>query len=102
MAYFGAPQPRWDHAAQALLCAVALQKECARFRAETGIEFYMRIGVHTGELLIGYMGSEKRADYTVIGDTVNLAARLEGANKSFDSAILCSAETYEQADGADL
>ena len=53
MAYFGAPVPRWDHAAQALHCAVALQNECAKFREETGIEFYMRVGVHTGDVIVG-------------------------------------------------
>lgn len=99
MAYFGAPIPRYDHPSQALLCAVALQEECARFREETGIPFYMRVGVHTGPVIVGYMGAEQRADYTVIGDTVNLASRLEGKNKEFGSWIMCSADTYFAATG---
>ncbi|HEX8834206.1 MAG TPA: adenylate/guanylate cyclase domain-containing protein, partial [Abditibacteriaceae bacterium] len=97
MAYFGAPVPRWDHAAQALHCAIALQNECARFREETGIPFYMRVGVHTGDVIVGSVGSAQRADYTVIGDTVNLASRLEGKNKEFGSWIMCSTETYDAA-----
>jgi adenylate cyclase len=100
MAFFGAPIPRWDHAAQALACAVAMQNECARFREETGIEFYMRIGVHSGEATIGLMGSEERADYTVIGDTVNLASRLENKNKELGSRIMCSDDTYVASEGA--
>lgn len=99
MAFFGAPIPRHDSASQALLCAVALQEECARFRDETGIPFYMRIGVHTGPVIVGYMGSDQRADYTVIGDTVNLASRLEGKNKEFGSWIMCSADTFYAASG---
>ncbi len=103
MAYFGVPLPYEDHAACALRCAVDLQEACARFRTETGIEFYMRVGVHTGEVIAGSMGSEGDGEsqpllnYTVIGDTVNLASRLEGANKQFGSWIMCSAATYEAA-----
>lgn len=97
MVYFGAPVPRYDHAEQALLCAIAMQEECARFREDTGVPFYMRIGVHTGDVIVGSMGSESRLDYTVIGDTVNLASRLEGKNKEFGSWIMCSAATYEAA-----
>lgn len=100
MAYFGAPVPRWDHAAQALHCAVAMQEECARFREETGIEFYMRVGVHTGDCIVGSMGSADCLNYTAIGDTVNLASRLEGKNKDFGSWIMCSQATYEAAPDA--
>lgn len=100
MAFFGAPAPRWDHAAQALTCAIAMQNECARFREETGIDFYMRIGVHTGEVIVGYMGSEERADYTVLGDSVNLASRLEAKNKELGARIICSNDTYVAAAGA--
>lgn len=103
MAYFGVPLPFEDHAACALKCAITLQDACADFRAETGIEFYMRVGVHTGDVIAGSMGSEGDGDsqpllnYTVIGDTVNLASRLEGKNKEFGSWIMCSAATYEAA-----
>lgn len=103
MAYFGVPLPLDDHAACALRCAIALQEACVAFRKETGIEFYMRVGVHTGEVIAGSMGSEgddqsqPLLNYTVIGDTVNLASRLEGKNKEFGSWIMCSATTYNAA-----
>ena len=99
MAFFGAPIPRADHAAQALRCAIALQDECARFRQETGLPFLMRIGVHTGMVQIGSVGSQLQFNYTIIGDTVNLASRLEKKNKEFGSRILCSAQTHEAAPG---
>ncbi len=99
MAFFGVPMPRYDHASQAVLCAIAMQEECARFREDTGIEFYMRIGVHSGEMIAGSIGATKAGflNYTTIGDTVNLASRLEGKNKEFGSWIMCSAETFEAA-----
>jgi adenylate cyclase len=100
MAFFGVPVPQPGHAASALRCAVEMQRECALFRAQTGIPFYTRIGIHTGEVIAGCMGSEgaeTKINYTVIGDAVNLAARLEGKNKDLGSWILCSAATYEAA-----
>jgi class 3 adenylate cyclase len=100
MAYFGVPLERYDHAERALACAIELQEECVRFRLETGIDFKMRIGIHTGEVIAGSVGAEGTTsdepffNYTVIGDTVNLASRLEGKNKEFGSWIMCSADTY--------
>jgi adenylate cyclase len=97
MAFFGAPAPHFDHAGLALSCAVAMQEECARFRRESGIDFYMRVGVHSGEAIVGEMGARERNEYTVIGSTVNLASRLEGKNKDVDSRILCSDDTFALA-----
>lgn len=97
MAFFGAPFVRPDHAARALRCALAMQDECARFRRETGIPFWMRIGVHTGDLIVGSVGSDDQLNYTVIGDAVNLASRLEATNKTFGSRIICSADTHREA-----
>jgi class 3 adenylate cyclase len=99
MAFFGAPLPRFDHAARALSCAVAMQETVREFRDETGTNFHLRVGVHTGDVIVGCVGSRERSDYTVIGDTVNLASRLEGKNKEFDSWILCSSETIAAAPG---
>lgn len=100
MAFFGVPIERYDHAERALACAIELQEECVRFREETGIDFKMRIGIHTGEVIAGSMGAEGMGEdkphfnFTVIGDTVNLASRLEGKNKEFGSWIMCSSATY--------
>jgi adenylate cyclase len=103
MAYFGVPVPRDDHAGCALRCAMEIQEECCRFRADTGIPFYTRIGIHTGELIAGSIGSQSSSGsliaYTVIGDTVNLASRLEAKNKEFGSWILCSKATADAAPG---
>ncbi|HEX8552542.1 MAG TPA: adenylate/guanylate cyclase domain-containing protein [Abditibacteriaceae bacterium] len=99
MAYFGAPVPRFDHAARALHCAIAMQEATLLFREETGIEFYLRVGLHSGDVIVGCVGSAERSDYTVIGDTVNLASRLEGKNKEFSSWIMCSEATINAAPG---
>ena len=103
MCFFGVPLPRADHARRALQCALELQEECARFRAQTGIPFRMRIGLHAGPLIVGSVGSEAgngsaaHMNYTVIGDTVNLASRLEAKNKEFGSWIMCSRALGEAA-----
>ena len=105
MCFFGVPLPRADHARRALQCALELQEECARFRHETGVPFRMRIGLHTGPLIVGSVGSEvgngsaAHMNYTVIGDTVNLASRLEAKNKEFGSWIMCSRALGEAAPG---
>lgn len=81
MAIFGAPTATLDDARHALQSAVAMQKRLLilnkELREEGFPEVRMGIGLHTGEATIGYIGSEKRSEYTAIGDTVNLASRLE-------------------------
>lgn len=103
MAVFNVLEENPDHAAAALRCAVEMQDAAVKWRKKTGIDFYMRAGIHTGEVIAGYMGSREsqgspdRMDYTVIGDTVNLASRLEGKNKEYNSWIMCSEETFKAA-----
>jgi adenylate cyclase len=97
MAYFGAPQPSPDHAAQAVRCALEMQRALAQWREETAGQalppVFMRIGVHTGAAVVGEMGSRLQVSYTAIGDTVNVAARLEPLNKEFGTSILISEHT---------
>ncbi|MEZ5967073.1 MAG: adenylate/guanylate cyclase domain-containing protein [Planctomycetota bacterium] len=98
MAMFGAPMPQPDHPSRALRAAVAMLAEMQRINAELVAAgkppVQTRIGLHTGEAVVGNMGSDKRFDYTAIGDTVNLASRLEGANKAFGTFCLVSETTW--------
>ncbi|MBU0550420.1 adenylate/guanylate cyclase domain-containing protein [Myxococcota bacterium] len=104
VAMFGAPLPRPDHAAAACRAAVRCHAVMAEVRAELvsrGLpELHVRIGLASGPALVGNMGSAKRFDYTMIGDTVNLAARLEGANNKYGTWLMCSEETMAQAGDA--
>jgi adenylate cyclase len=104
MALFGVPVPQLDHAARAVRCAVEMQRAMDEFRQRLAQrqlpELFMRIGIHTGELVFGAIGSKRQSDLTVIGDTVNVASRLEGMNKEFGSRILISETTYEAAQAA--
>ncbi len=101
MAFFGDPLDMPDHAVHgcraAVRCMNALPKLEPLWR-EFGLEgFAIRIGLNSGHALVGNMGSERRFDYTCMGDPVNLAARLEGANKAFGSKIMIGPQTYDDA-----
>ncbi len=101
MAFWGAPADDPDHAAHACGAALVCQRALARLRSDgdwTG-PLRARIGVATGDALVGNIGSAQRFNYTVMGDTVNLAARLEGLNKLYGTAILVSETTYRAAGG---
>ncbi|RLA91087.1 MAG: adenylate/guanylate cyclase domain-containing protein [Deltaproteobacteria bacterium] len=103
MAFWGAPLSQPDHAARACLAALEQQRQLSKLRSEwqsRGLpQFSARMGINTGEVVVGNLGSNTRFDFTVIGDAVNLASRLEGANKSYDSGILISETTAVQAEG---
>jgi adenylate cyclase len=92
VALFGAPVPHADHALRACRGALAVQRAIAKLRVEFRKEglpdVYTRIGINTGKMMVGNIGSAQLLDYTAIGDEMNLAARLEGANKVFGTLIL--------------
>lgn len=99
VAVFGAPLDDADHARKAVDSAMASQRESTRYGATQtlppGLRLHNRIGVATGQLLAGNVGSTRRLSYTVIGDDINLAARLEGTNKVYGTALLVSQATRE-------
>ena len=102
VAIFGAPVARADHAAAAVRAALICQEWMAAFNARAKAEgretLRVRIGLNTGPAVVGNMGSAQRFDYTMLGDTVNLAARLEGTNAAYGTAILVGPGTRAQVD----
>ncbi len=99
MAEFGAPLWFEDHATKCCLAALRMQKKLAELRKqwheEGRPELYSRVGVNSGDMIIGNMGSKQVFDYTVMGDAVNLSSRLEGANKNYGTTILIGQGTYD-------
>lgn len=100
MAFWGAPLPLPRHAALACQAALAIRQDLETAAADwqrLGFPpLKVRIGLHTGPVIVGNVGSRERFDYTVIGDTVNLASRLEGVNKLYGTQILLSEATCHQ------
>ena len=100
MAFWGAPLDDPEHAAHAVEAAIAMQQAMERLVADLRARglpaIHMRIGLHSGRVVVGNVGSDQRFSYTAIGDAVNLAARLEGANKAFGTGILLSQATAER------
>ena len=101
MAFWGAPQPMPAHALTACTAAIRNQQALARLRDRWNAEgkplFFSRIGINTGDVVVGNIGSAARLNYTVIGDAVNLASRLEGLNKFYGTAVMICETTYEEA-----
>ncbi|MDR2535882.1 MAG: adenylate/guanylate cyclase domain-containing protein [Treponema sp.] len=101
IAFWNAPLSHEDHAARALKASLACQRLMADqqefFQNKFGCCLLTRIGLNTGYAVVGNMGSNKRFDYTMIGDSVNLAARLEGLNKQFGTYLMCTETTFTQA-----
>ncbi|MFT3713756.1 MAG: adenylate/guanylate cyclase domain-containing protein [Archangium sp.] len=99
VALFGAPVPHDDHPLRACKGALDVQKAIGKlretFRAEGLPDVYTRVGINTGTMMVGNIGSEQLLDYTAIGDEMNLAARLEGANKNYGTLIMMGPGTYE-------
>jgi adenylate cyclase len=103
MAFWGAPLDDPDHARHAVACALDMADELLAFKAElgeAGAGFDVGIGAHSGPAVVGLIGSDKRREYTSIGDTVNLASRIEGLTRDAGRRILVSRETMERCAGA--
>jgi adenylate cyclase len=101
MAFWNAPAEDPDHALNACAGALAFLRANDRLNAEFEREgwpaYRTRIGLHTGDAVVGNIGSEDRMNYTALGAAVNLAARLEGLNKNYGTSILVSAALRERA-----
>ena len=99
MAFWGAPIPNADHALAACRAALRCQERLAVLREKWKEEgkpfFYQRIGINTGEVIVGNMGSENRMNYTVVGDHVNAASRFEGLNKLYGTNIIIGESTHD-------
>lgn len=103
MAFWNAPLDQGDHArlacSAALECQAVLRKFREEFKSRLLPPVFSRIGINTGPAKVGNMGSKTRLSYTAIGDSVNLASRLEGANKVFGTYLMISETTYEKVQG---
>lgn len=99
MAFWGAPAINPDHAVQSCLAALACQRAVRQSGIvdDGGQALRIRIGINSGDMLVGNIGSEVRLNYTVIGDAVNIASRLEGANKQYGTDIIIGHETRRLA-----
>jgi len=99
IAFFGAPVVQADHALRCALASLEMQTRLGEMRAqwekEARPELYMRIGINSDVAVVGNMGSAQRMDYTMMGDGVNLAARLEGVNKQYKCFTMISQNTKE-------
>jgi len=99
MAIWGAPLWQNDHASRACDAAVDMIRTLSRLQPildEMQIpQFRIGIGINTGDMVVGNMGSDERFDYTVMGDAVNLGSRLEGTNKEYGTSIIISESTYQ-------
>jgi adenylate cyclase len=104
IAFWNAPLSQDDHAVRGVRAALRCQAKLAEMRpgirARIGKDMFMRVGMNTGQAVVGNMGSKTRFDYTMLGDQVNLSARLEGINKQFGTYFMISGATVEKIGGA--
>ena len=93
MVFWNAPNPQPDHVERACRAALAGRAACEKLNSQFETEglkpFFTRFGIHVGEAVVGNLGSTERMNYTALGNTVNLAARLEGLNKQFGTSYPC-------------
>jgi adenylate cyclase len=101
MVFWNAPNPQPDHVERACRAALAGRAACEKLNSQFETEglkpFFTRFGIHVGDAVVGNLGSTERMNYTALGNTVNLAARLEGLNKQFGTTILVSESVYLRA-----
>jgi adenylate cyclase len=105
MAVFGSPAPYPDHARRAIAAALALAARASEFQAwiarrfpgRDWQDFHIGVGLHTGEVVVGNVGSPQRFEFTAIGDSVNIASRLESLTKELGWTIVASADTIKAA-----
>jgi adenylate cyclase len=102
MAFWGAPTPNDRHAVDACAAALEFRSRLAQRRSDSGVPLRMRVGINTGRMLVGNIGSNERLSYTVIGDAVNVASRLEAVNKRYGTEILIGEDTRVAAGNAIL
>ena len=104
MVFWNAPNPQPDHVARACRAVLAAKAAGDRLNAEfeaDGLQpFITRFGIHVGEAVVGNVGSTERMNYTALGNTVNLAARLEGLNKQTGTTVLVSEDVYRRVQGS--
>lgn len=100
MAYWGAPAKRGDHALQAVTAALEMHRRLDEVNRALAARGYptinIGVGVHTGEVILGHIGSEKKLDFTVVGDNVNTASRLEGLSARYGQTVIVSDATYAE------
>lgn len=105
LAVFGAPVASEDHADKAIAAAIAMQDRLKIINQQKQNEPFppiqIGIGIHTGEVIAGNLGNSKKLEYTVIGETVNLASRIEGLTKAYKANILVSDETRQHLKNRD-
>ena len=108
VSFFGAPTDLPDHAYRACLAAIRMKQAEAELNkqlydaGDIPMPIFTRIGINTGEMVVGNMGTEKKMNYTIMGNDVNLAARLEGVNKKYGTWILASESTWSETNDAFL
>lgn len=100
MAFWGAPISFSNHAEMACRAALQMQRKIRELQEKWKQEgqplIESRMGINTGDMVVGNVGGSQKFDYTVMGDNVNLASRLEGANKAYGTHIMISESTYEE------
>jgi adenylate cyclase len=99
MGVFGSPKELENHAVAACRAAIASRDWMATAFADSPVKLKVRIGLNTGEMIVGNVGSERKKNFTVLGDSVNLASRLEAANKDVGTLILIGEDTERLARG---